>query len=80
MDSKEYYKDGKIVEIGFEDDVNYDSVLFKMHYPNNITPAYYSPKHIFADNKAVVEHILDNLETDGLRIEVIPCKNKQIKY
>ena len=80
MNKKIYEVNSKQVEILINEDINYDSALFKMFYPNSTLPHYYAPKHVFVNNDDVVKHICANLETDGIKIEVIKCDNKQIKY
>ena len=51
-------------------------VMFKMYYPNVVEPCYYIPKATFKNPDDVVEHILENLVTDGLRIEIEPLDSK----
>ena len=80
MSKKVYGIQGKEIEIKFKDTINYDRVLFKIMYPDAIEPCYYIPKHIFPTSMDVTTHILDNLETSGLVIEVIKCNPKEIKY
>jgi len=66
-------------KIGFRRYFEFSKVLFIMHYPNVEEAYYYMPSYTFKDTNEVVNHILSNLTTDGLKIEVEPVeiKNKE---
>ena len=74
---QKYERNGKVVFIEFERYFENSEVLFKMYYPGILGPAYYVPKYKFKNTQDVIDHILNNLETDNLKITVKPLDNKE---
>ena len=73
---KEYRNgDGKKCKILIKRNFKNKRVMFVMRYPNIVEPHYYIPNKVFKNPNEVVEHILDNLETDGLKIVVEPSRD-----
>ena len=69
-------KDGKKCKIAIVRYFENKKVIFNMKYPNVVEPHYYIPDAVFKNPDDVVKHILDNLTTDGIQIEVTPLENK----
>ena len=80
MRFKEYETgDGLVCYILIKHYFENKKVMFKMHYPNVVEPHYYIPETTFHKPDEVIDHILKNLVTNGLKIEVIPMDNS-VKY
>ena len=76
QESKKYTnKDGKKCEILIKRNFKNKRVMLIMYYPNIVEPHYYIPNKVFKDPNEIIEHILDNLETDNLRVIVEPSKD-----
>jgi len=69
-------KNGKKCEIMVNRYFENKKVIFKMRYPNVVEPCYHIPERIFKNPEDVVKHILDNLTTDGLKVEVTPLESR----
>jgi hypothetical protein len=61
--------------VKIEENFTNSRVLFKMYYPDTIETSYYIPDRVFKNPVDVINHITDNLETDGLKIIVKPLNN-----
>jgi len=72
-------KEGKKCGIAIKRHFENKKVIFRMYYPNVVEPHYYIPDYVFNDPEDVINHILSNLTTDGLKIEVEPLEERDSK-
>jgi len=69
---KYYNKEGKQCRVKFIENIENSRALFKLIYPNSEDPiSMYITRKTFKDNFEILHHIVKNLETDGLVIEII---------
>jgi len=55
----------------FEHDVNESTIMLQIRDTNKVETRYHIPKYTFTDNACVEKYLIENVESEGLKITVV---------